>query len=138
MDIKPKKPRVIDLRKKKKTGESVSPRNIPITPEVPEVLDSPQALPNPPEIPSSRLPDPSVETFSCVVCGVKEAPKELGRCVGCEDGHQKLCRQLDAKPRQIIEKKPMEWIYKTEVKGGVVVKTFMTKDEARSIGIKVD
>lgn len=68
-------------------------------------------------------------TFLCVQCKANHVNVELGRCTSCMTAHEALCKELDAKPHQKIEKAPVEWIIRTQVKNGVTVRTYTRADE---------
>ena len=70
-------------------------------------------------------------------CGASVS-KELGRCGACDSGHQALCKQLDAKPVSKVEKVPVEWVSYKQVRGGVMVTTYMTKQEAILMGKRIE
>ena len=134
MDILTKKPKVIDLRKKKiearvdaiiaKTfNDFVKADGFE---QAEKVVDAGIAL-------KSKV----LETFPCIKCGVKEA-KELGRCGLCEVEHQKIVDSLNITSTPKVEKVPEDWVCKKEIKDGVTVTTYMTREEARIMGIKVD
>ena len=69
----------------------------------------------------------------CSKCGTP-IDQEYGRCVSCTLDHKKLCEQLDAKPKMQVERKPVEWVKSEQVKNGVVVTTYMTREEAQLMG----
>ena len=75
-----------------------------------------------------------MDTFKCVSCKIQDADKEMGRCSSCKTEHDKLCAELEARPKNTPQKPPTDWVYYTQVKEGVVVKTFMTREEARLMG----
>lgn len=127
MDIRTKKPKVINLRKKKiatpiKIGlddlKQVTPIEVKIKPEI---VIAPE----------------STESYPCIKCGSPTASKELGRCITCDIEHQKIIAQLDAKPKQIIEKVPEKWVYYKQKTGGIVVTVRMTEEEALLSGKKI-
>lgn len=74
--------------------------------------------------------------MNCIKC---QAPVEgeYERCDSCKTEHQKLCERLDATPRPIVEKKPVEWVKRSDIKDGVVVTTYMTREEAALMGVRV-
>ena len=127
MDIKPKKPKVINLRRKRKDR---------VITEMPVQIEVKEEVPAMVETPKETLPETG--TFTCIKCRAKEATRELGRCKPCEVEHENLVRRLDSIPRQILERPKEEWVSKKEVKGGVTVTTYMTKQEAMLMGIRVD
>ena len=104
-----------------------------------EIIDIPllKGEPGSDIIQSDRSIDEVFRTHPCIKCGSKEAP-ELGRCGPCEAEHERLCADLDSRPKSVVEQPKKEWIVRKEVKQGVIVTTYMRKDEAQSIGIKVD
>ena len=122
-DIKNKKPKVINLRKKKIIISA------PVKLKIEEVKPQPRVLNEIPQIESG--------TFPCIKCGAKEAP-EMGRCGPCGVEHKRVCATLDSRPKQSFERPKEEWIKQTEVRGGITITTYMTKEEGRMLGIKVD
>lgn len=113
MDIRSRKSRIINLKKKK------------------------MAIKNPSTLIKIHIDDPIVSeskpfeggTFPCIQCGAKEAI-ELGRCRPCDVEHQKIVTRLDAIPRQVVEKVPPKLTYRKEVSKGVVV-TISTTEPLR-------
>src|SRR3990167_8792911 len=103
MDIKKRKPKPINLRKRK-----VIVHSPPVSVEVKEVVSEPAVV---------------TETgiFPCIKCGVKEAPVEMGRCKACEAEHQKLAKSLDARPRQTVERAKENYDVFKAVRNGVIV-----------------
>lgn len=127
MDIKSRKPRVINLKGKKLKAECSVKVEVPVaeTPKVhtdDRVIDAPH--------------DEQASNYSCVQCG-SPASKELGRCVVCDVEHQKIVAQLDAKPKQVIEKVPEKWVYYKQATGGVIVTVRMTEQEALMTGRRI-
>ena len=76
-------------------------------------------------------------SFACYKCNITEVSEEFQRCPSCEISHKELCKQLDAKPR-VIEKKVKEELFPIkEMKGGIQVTTYIDRNDAAIMGIKV-
>jgi hypothetical protein len=74
--------------------------------------------------------------FKCVQCGSPVA-EEFGRCSECKIDHQKLIKRLDAAPKTVVKRDKEDWVYFVEIKQGIPVKTFMTREEVRLMGKKL-
>lgn len=75
--------------------------------------------------------------FQCVgKCGTPVA-QEFGRCSACQTEHEKLAASLDAKPKVAVERQEKDWVFKVEMKGGIPVKVFATREDARVMGWKL-
>lgn len=115
-DIKKKKSKIIDLRKKKIAP--VKPVKIAVVEEVEAITE---------------LPPPAIfigGTYSCIKCGNVSA-QEFGRCRACFTEHQQLAARLDAKPKmpEPVRVSP-NLQYRKEVSSGVVV-TISTTEPLR-------
>lgn len=130
-DIKNRKPKVINLRRHKKPRVLIEPAKLEIKTEPSESYEKPsQTLQNPPE------PSQTLSGGKCIKCGAVEASiKELGYCSSCQIDHQKVIERLDANPTKMPEKVPIKWICRTDGRG---VTTYMTVEEGRLLGIKVE
>lgn len=107
MEIKRRKPRVINLRKKTaKLNRPVVKVSVPVE-EISERI----------EVKSKEWVGGS---FPCVDCGAKEAI-EFGRCKACDTSHRELASRLDSRPKTQLEKVQPKFTVRKEVSGGVVV-----------------
>ena len=76
-------------------------------------------------------------TYSCFKCNSVPVAEEYSRCSSCEQSHKELCAQLDSRPR-VKEKKVKEKLYPIkEVKGGIQITTWISREDARNMGIKL-
>ena len=76
-------------------------------------------------------------TNKCYKCGEQDVKDEFERCPACQISHQELCAKLDAKPR-IIEKKVKEELFPIrEVKQGIKITTWISREDAFNMGIKI-
>lgn len=75
----------------------------------------------------------------CFKCGIDDPAiqEDYQRCGACNSEHQKLVAELDAKPKQVIQKVPEKWVYYKEVKDGVIVTVRMTEQEALMLGKRI-
>ena len=73
----------------------------------------------------------------CYKCGESDVQEEFTRCPACEAEHKKLCAELDAKPKAHVEKVKEELIGFKSMRQGVEVTTFMNREEARLLGLKI-
>ena len=75
--------------------------------------------------------------MQCYKCNKVSVENEFERCSACEADHKKLCAELDARPR-IKEKKVKEELFPIyEIKGGINVTTYIDREDARNMGIKL-
>jgi len=66
-----------------------------------------------------------------------EVAEEFTRCSTCEASHQELAKELNARPR-VKEKKVKEELFPIkEVKGGIQVTTWISREDAFNMGIKL-
>ena len=73
----------------------------------------------------------------CYSCKKEEVVEEFDRCPACAEKHKELCKRLDAKPR-VKEKKVKEELFPIkEVKGGVQITTWISREDAHNMGIKI-
>ena len=73
----------------------------------------------------------------CYKCNKVAVSEEYARCASCEADHKKLCAELDAKPRT-REKPVREKLYPIkEMKQGIQVTTWISREDARNMGIKL-
>ena len=71
----------------------------------------------------------------CYKCNKVEVTEDFLRCELCEADHKKLCATLDAKPR-IKEKRVREELFPIkEMKQGIQVTTWISREDARNMGI---
>lgn len=76
--------------------------------------------------------------FQCYKCKQVSVPEEFTRCPSCETAHKALAQQLDSRPK-VIEKKPKEKLYAIkQMKNGVLVTTYIDRNDAFNMGIKVE
>lgn len=73
----------------------------------------------------------------CYQCSKVEVAEEFLRCPPCEAEHKKLCAELDAKPKVHIEKVKEELIGFKSMRQGVEVTTYMNREEAGLLGLKI-
>jgi predicted sulfurtransferase len=73
----------------------------------------------------------------CFKCNEIEVPEEFLRCDTCEAEHKRMCAELDSKKAPIV--KPVkETLYPIkEMKQGIEVTTWISKEDAMVMGIKV-
>lgn len=72
---------------------------------------------------------------NCYQCEVNEVPEEFDRCPSCKISHQELIKKLDSKPR-VKEKKVKEELFPIkEMKGGIPVTTWISREDAANMGI---
>lgn len=77
-------------------------------------------------------------TFNCYKCNFEEVVEEFTRCASCEKDHKALARELDSRPRT-VEKKVREKLYPIkEMKGGIQITTWISREDAHNMGIKVE
>lgn len=75
---------------------------------------------------------------TCYKCNKNEVSEEFQYCPSCEVSHKELCAKLDSKPR-VKEKKVKEKLYPIkEMKGGILVTTFIDRNDAAIMGIKLE
>ena len=109
MDIKKRKPKVINLKKKRKVTFSAIKVHTddPIAPKI-----------------------SVVGNYHCMRCGAS-VYQELGRCTACKLEHQQIVQRLDARPKQaMVEKVPPKLTYRKEASKGVIV-TISTTEPLR-------
>lgn len=75
--------------------------------------------------------------YTCIQCNSAEAQDEYTRCPSCEARHKELCAKLDAKPKQHIEKVREELFPIYEVKQGIKVTTWISREDAANMGIDI-
>ena len=110
MEIRKRKPRTTNLRKKAIKREYTQPVSIIIKEAEP---------------PIKKLWEGG--TFSCIKCGAQEA-QEFNRCRSCDAEHRQKAAELDSKPKTPVpEKMPQKLIYRKEVSRGVVVTISQTE-----------
>ena len=74
----------------------------------------------------------------CYKCNTESVQEEFQRCPSCEKDHQELCKMLDSKPR-VKEKKVKEELFPIkEVKGGIPVTTWISREDAANMGINLE
>ena len=74
--------------------------------------------------------------FTCYKCNSVDVQEEFERCPPCEQQHKELCAKLDAKPKQHIEKVKVELMAIKETKQGILVTTYIDREDARNMGIE--
>ena len=73
----------------------------------------------------------------CYACNTNQVAEEFGRCPSCEASHKELCAKLDSKPK-MKEKKVKEELFPIkEMKGGIQVTTWISREDAVNMGIKL-
>ena len=73
----------------------------------------------------------------CYKCGETEVQEEFQLCSPCEVSHQELAKKLDSRPK-VIQKKVKEKLFPIkEMKGGVQVTTWLSREDAYNNGIKL-
>ena len=73
----------------------------------------------------------------CDSCKIEEVAEEFTRCPPCEVKHKELAKQLDARPR-VKEKKIKEKLFPIkEMKGGIEITTWISREDAHNMGIKI-
>lgn len=76
--------------------------------------------------------------FKCYQCNTVEVSEEFQRCPPCQLSHAELAKKLDAQPKH-YEKPVKEKLYPIrEVKQGVQVTTWIDRNDAVAMGIKVE
>lgn len=74
---------------------------------------------------------------SCYKCGKELVSEEYARCPSCQKEHEKLCAELDARPKT-FEKRVKEKLYPIkEIKQGVQVTTWVDAETAKINGMKI-
>ena len=63
--------------------------------------------------------------------------EEFSRCAPCEQQHKDLCAQLDARPKNHIKPVKEELFPIKEVKQGILVTTYISREDAANMGIKL-
>ena len=75
---------------------------------------------------------------NCYKCNKEPVKEEFERCGECETTHKELALQLDARPKT-REIKVKEKLYPIkEVKQGIQVTTWISQEDARNMGIKIN
>jgi len=73
----------------------------------------------------------------CYKCNSEPVAEEYARCPDCETDHKKLAAELDARPK-VHEKKVREDLFPIkEVKQGIEVTTYISREDAHNMGIKL-
>ena len=120
-DINKRKPRVINLKKKKLVVPVVTPVKLEVAPEVkPEI----KAVPIVPRI---------VEQVQCSQCG--GGNEDMLRCLSCETSHQELVARLDAVKRVKVPKVKEPLMVTHEKRGGIDVTVYTDRATAQIAGI---
>ena len=74
---------------------------------------------------------------ACYKCNINEVSDEFQRCPPCEQQHKELCATLDARQR-VKEKKVREELFPIkEIKGGIQITTWISREDAHNMGIKL-
>ena len=73
---------------------------------------------------------------SCYKCGKSEVAEEFTRCSPCEAAHKALCAELDARPKNHIKPVKEELMAIKEVKQGILVTTYIDRQDAANMGIQ--
>ena len=121
-DINKRKPRVINLKKRKITG----------VPRLPETQISVKVHTEPVVIPVKPVPR-IVEQPQCSQCG--GGNEDMLRCVSCEASHQELVARLDAVKRVKVPKVKEELMITHEKRGGIDVTVYTDRATAQIAGI---
>lgn len=74
---------------------------------------------------------------SCFSCNSAQVAEEYDRCSSCQESHNELIKKLDSKPRQVTEKFQEKLYPIKEIKQGVEVTTYISKEDAINMGIKL-
>ncbi len=73
----------------------------------------------------------------CYKCNSVEVSEEFQRCPSCQQTHQELATKLDSQPRKKVEKVREELFPIKEVKQGIQVTTWISREDAVNMGIKL-
>ena len=74
---------------------------------------------------------------SCYKCRKTEVTEEFDRCPPCENEHKEFCAKLDARPKNHIKPIKEELFPIKEVKQGIQVTTWISREDAANMGIKL-
>ena len=75
--------------------------------------------------------------YHCDKCNQVEVAEEYTRCPSCEMAHQRLCAELDARPKNHIKPVREELFPIKEVKQGILVTTWISREDAMNMGIQL-
>ena len=74
---------------------------------------------------------------TCYKCNSVQVAEEYQRCASCQKSHAELCAELDSRPR-VKEKKVKEELFPIkEMKQGIQVTTWISREDAFNMGIKL-
>ena len=76
-------------------------------------------------------------SYQCYKCNQTEVAEEFERCPSCETAHKDLCAKLDAQPKKHIEAVKEELFPIVEMKQGIKVTTYIDREDAANMGIKL-
>jgi len=76
-------------------------------------------------------------TYTCYRCSKEVVLEEFTRCPLCEISHKELCAKLDARPRAHEKKVKEELFPIREVKQGIQVTTYISREDAANMGIRL-
>lgn len=76
-------------------------------------------------------------SYSCYKCNKIPVENEFDRCPDCEISHKELCAKLDARPKHIEKKVKEELFPIKEVKQGIQITTWISREDAMNMGIKL-
>ena len=76
-------------------------------------------------------------SYSCYKCNTNQVSEEYQRCSDCEKTHQEFAKELDARPRTKVKKVKEELFPIKEIKGGIEVTTWIDRQDAANMGIKL-
>lgn len=135
-DIKGKKPKIINLRNKKVKVQILDRETLENFIKA-DGFDASSAV-------LEKAPkefEEIIGTFQCVQCKTTVVSKEFGRCDVCEVEHQKLIQRLDSTSHKSTGKESFRnspnWVSFKQNKGGVIVTTYLTVEEAQARGMKI-
>lgn len=74
---------------------------------------------------------------TCYTCKRVEVAEEFDRCKDCEVAHKNLVAQLDARPKTKEKKVHEELFPIKEIKQGIQVTTYMSREDLINNGMKV-
>ena len=75
--------------------------------------------------------------YQCYRCNQVVVQEEFQRCPSCETAHQRLCEELDARPNNHIKPIREELFPIKEVKQGILVTTWISREDAKNMGIQL-
>ena len=75
-------------------------------------------------------------SYSCYKCNKSEVAEEFERCPSCELSHKELCVKLDARPKVIEKKVKEELMGIKEIKQGINITTYISREDAANMGIQ--